>query len=766
MNKKVAIMTWYHYLNCGTALQATALYHQIEKLGYIPVLIQYQPKGQIKNFTKKYFLKSFAKKIKSVFNDMFISASLEELYSEYVCEKVTETMPCVSFPDLYDLNQSMDAFVCGSDQVWSPLCFDDKYFLSFVAQPKKMVAYAPSFGCEEIADSIIKEKIKVLVSRFSHLSVREQQGVALIKNLTGQNAEQVLDPTLLMSAEEWDSFVDVEHIQKPDAPYILCYFLGNEKKYQKTVEQLSKASGLPVYVIPITKRQRKSASCVPFEVGPKEFVSLIKHASYVCTDSFHGMAFSINYHIPFFAFKRFADNAGDNQNSRIFSLLKLLKLEDRLVDKTRLDIKNKLSCDFEYADKMLNEQRELSTKFLKECLADAVNNTDNSCNSADYSITDLCCGCGSCAAICPKNAITISKDEEGFEQYSIDHSLCIKCGKCKTVCPMQKIQAPMLTQAKSLYSIKSKSKEVLASSSSGGVGYEIAKAYQKAGYYICGCMYDTTDNSAKHFVISPNESEKLSLLQGSKYIQSSSSVAIRKVAEISKENKVVFFGTPCQTAGLDKLLNVLGRRENVLLVDLICHGVPTYYLWSKYLYAINKVHDTGTNPAIEFRSKEYPWRKMTIAITGNGRRYTKNEIKDDFYAFFRRGLCYMKTCSDCPYREKSSADLRIGDYWGERFKKDKEGVSMVLANTEKGEEVISLLRKKNLCDIQEQDLCEYWSVQSPYNPQRPLIRENLINELKDDSIRLKDLRKKYCSGYDFYERYAKYIKIIKKIIRR
>jgi len=766
MNKKVAIVTWYKYLNYGTALQATALYHQIETLGYAPVMVQYEPKGHIKKFTKKFFLKSAVKKVRNFFNAIHISPSREELFLSYLHDKITETTPCVSYPELYDLNQSMDAFVCGSDQVWSPLCFDDKYFLSFVEQPKKMVAYAPSFGCEEIADSIIKEKTKALVSRFSHLSVREQQGVALIKNLTGQNAEQVLDPTLLMSAEEWDSFVDVEHIQKPDVPYILCYFLGNEKKYQKTVEQLSKASGLPVYVIPITKRQRKSASCVPFEVGPREFVSLIKHASYVCTDSFHGMAFSINYHIPFFAFKRFADNAGDNQNSRIYSLLKLLKFEDRLVDKSKFDIKNKLSCDFEYANKKLNEQRELSTKFLKECLADAVNNTDNSCNSADYSITDLCCGCGSCAAICPKNAITILKDEEGFEQYSIDHSLCIKCGKCKTVCPMQKIQAPMLTQAKSLYSIKSKSKEVLANSSSGGVGYEIAKAYQKAGYYICGCMYDTTDNSAKHFVISPNESDKLSLLQGSKYIQSSSSVAIRTVAEISKENKVVFFGTPCQTAGLDKLLNVIGRRENVLLVDLICHGVPSYHLWVKYLKNIKDLYNVGDNPSVNFRCKDLSWRKREIVIKHGKKEYRQNEVKDNFYAFFRRGLCDMKTCSDCPYREKSSADLRIGDYWGELFKKDKEGVSMVLANTEKGEKVISLLSKKNLCNIQEQDLREYWNVQCPYNPQRPLIRENLINELKDDSIRLKDLRKKYCRGYDFYERYAKYIKIIKKIIRR
>lgn len=762
--KKIAIMTWYKYKNFGTALQASAIYHIIESLGYNTTLIQYEHKGNINEMSIKSFAKALPKKIIQAFNGVYISDERDMLYSEYLYKRVTETKKCVCYSELYDLNEFYDAFVCGSDQIWSPLGFDDKYFLSFVYDKRKMIAYAPSIGTPNIENPIIREKMADLISQFSKLSVRESQGVKIIQELVGKEAKNVLDPTLLLTSTEWDIFADTDKTNRIDAPYILCYFLGDDRKYLKYVKKLSKTTKLPFYIIPITRKQKEEGHAVPFEVGPSEFVSLIKNAKYVCTDSFHGMAFSINYHIPFFAFKRFANNSCENQNSRIFSLLKLLKLEDRIVDK--FNNKNMLTCSFVYADKLLNEQRELSIKFLQESLADATNSTDTSCNSVDYSITDLCCGCGSCVAICPKNAITISKNEEGFEHYSIDYKLCIKCKKCKAVCPMQKIQAPMLTQSKSLYSAKSNSKETLATSSSGGVGYEIAKAYQKAGYYICGCMYDTTDNSAKHIIISPNESEKLSLLQGSKYIQSSSAQAIQKVAEISQKNKVVFFGMPCQIAGLNKLLEVLGRKENVLLVDLICHGIPTYYLWEKYLSEINKVHNLGTNPYIEFRSKKYPWREPAIAIYGNGNKYIKSTLKDDFYAFFRRGLCHMKTCMDCPYREKSSADLRIGDYWGERFKEDNEGVSMIISNTEKGEKVISLLNKKNLCHIQKQELNEYWSVQIPYNSQRPFFREKLINELKDDSIRLKHLRKKYCNGYDFYERYAKYIITIKKIIRR
>src|SRR5699024_2285823 len=133
---------------------------------------------------------------------------------------------------------------------------------------------------------------------------------------------------------------------------------------------------------------------------------------------------------------------------------------------------------------------------------------------------------------------------------------------------------------------------------------------------------------------------------------------------------------------------------------------------------------------------------------GNGQVYKKEENKDDFYAFFRRGLCYMESCSDCPYRERSAADLRIGDYWGDRFAYDKQGVSMVISNTTNGDDLINTIEFKKTCDVSPHNLTEYWSVQFPYNQTRPLIREQLITELKNDNIALHTLRKKYCAYYD------------------
>ena len=213
-------MTWYKYKNFGTALQASALYHVIKGLGYAPDLIQYDPKGSIKEMSIRSFAKAFLKKIKQVFNGIYLSDERDDLYSEYLLKRITETSKCVCYPELYDLNEFYDAFVCGSDQIWSPLCFDDKFFLSFVHNERKKIAYAPSIGAEKIENPIIKEKMADLIARFSKLSVRESNGVDIIKEMIGQEAKNVLDPTLLLSSSEWDNFADTNETNRIDTPYI------------------------------------------------------------------------------------------------------------------------------------------------------------------------------------------------------------------------------------------------------------------------------------------------------------------------------------------------------------------------------------------------------------------------------------------------------------------------------------------------------------------------------------------------------------------
>lgn len=765
--KKIAIMTWYTYINYGSALQASAIYHTVEQMCYIPAFIRYLPKGGVLKRSNRELVGRCIHKFKTMYNPTHSSLKRNRLFEVYLAERTIQTEKCVSYQELHDLNKEYSAFLCGSDQIWSPLCYDSKYFLDFVENPNKIVAYAPSLGSIEIVNPIIRERMKSNISRFKHLSVREHQGADIIKELTGQKAKVVLDPTLLMDSSEWDAYIEENCIRKLSAyDYIICYFLGSSDKYMGYVRNLSRTMHIPYYVIPVTMKQKKSKESVPFEVGPCEFVSLIRNAKYVITDSFHGMAFSVNYNIPFSVFKRFKDNDPKNQNSRIFNLLQMLGLENRLVDyRNKRNVQTELNCDFTEANRKLNEKREYSLDYLKNALESAVlSQAEFQC--IPFKITDMCCGCGACASICGKGAISIIRNDEGFEHYSIDQMKCVQCGQCKTVCPMTEISAPDMKESHGLYSVKSHSEQTLKKSSSGGVGHDLASNLLDEEYAVCGCTYDVDTNTAKHIWIMPGEKEKLPLLQGSKYIQSVTADSMKILVNITKERKVAFFGTPCQAAAVDKILGQKGLRDKAIIIDLICHGVPSYHLWNKYLVELDKKYGTGDHPAVLFRSKEREWRRRLLLVDGNGHIYKKEEHKDDFYAFFRRGLCYMESCSDCPYRERSAADLRIGDYWGDKFIKDKQGISMVIAHTDCGDKVLAELSQKQICQVKKQELSEYWSVQYPYNPQRPLIREQLIEELKNENTELHKLRKQYCAYYDQIENIGEIVRLAKKIVKR
>ncbi len=758
--RKVGVMTWHTHENFGTALQAGATNIVLELLGYESDLINYIPKPKITDATFTDLIWRCKNKAKFIINPVYASTERSELFKEFLKKSAGYSATCTSFPELHDLNEIYDAFICGSDQVWTPIYFDSKYFLDFVENPNKMIAYAPSMGTSKIENLYVREKMKNLISRFKHLSIREQQGAKIIKELTGQEAKVVLDPTLLMTPAQWDSHIKESECEKIQGEYIICYFLGEANKYMNYVKELSKKLSVPYYVIPVTREQKNSNNCVPFEVGPCEFVSLIKNAKYVVTDSFHGTAFSVNYNIPFVVFKRFKDNNPKNENSRIYSFLNMFGLDERLVDYKK-SVGDVTGCDFSVANDKLVHKREESLSYLKNALESATNEPKKPENTP-FKITDLCCGCGACASVCKKSAITIMKSEEGFFQYSIDSEKCVECGQCKSVCPMTNIKAPEMKNSVALYSVKSNSDETLKKSSSGGVGHELASQLLNSGYAVCGCVYETETNSAKHIWVTPAEEEKLSLFQGSKYIQSNTADAISELSNIAEKYKIAFFGTPCQAAAIDKILLKKGLRDNAVIVDLICHGVPSYHLWDKYLSDIDKKCGVGKNPAVSFRGEESDWHHRILQVAGNGNTHKQTERKDDFYAFFRRGLCDMETCTDCPYRERSGADLRIGDYWGSKFAKESQGVSMVIANTSTGTKLVSGLNKG--CNITEQDLEEYWSVQGPYNQHRPLIREQLIQELKNTDLH--QLRKKYCFYFDWFEKLTDIVQFAMKFLKR
>ena len=760
--KKVALMTWSQYYNFGTSLQVTASTFTMKKLGYQVDVVNYIPHAKLvtlKDYKNiNYYTGKMKKKIKNRKNKSIIDQDREKAFVNFLDKNISLTEKCKTDSDLFLLNEKYDAFVCGSDQIWAPSIFNAKYFLSFVDKPQKMVAYAPSIGLSKIEDPYIKNRMTENISRFEHLSVREAQGAKLIKEICNKEAKVVLDPTLLLTASEWDTMAIPEN---ENNPYILCYFLGTNKDNWSHAYELSKKTNIPLKIIPVFSPDYERGHDVADGVGPGEFLNLVKNASMICTDSFHGTTFSIIYNKPFYTYERFSSKDGNNQNSRIYNILKLLELENRLVKDTKIISSDPLVCDYTNANKQLEIKRKESKDYLENALSKATKDDI----PYDYKITNTCCGCGVCSIICPTNAIEIKRDEKGFLKSFIDQEKCIRCKKCKTVCPFSDNKAVDIDKDNhNLYMLKSLDKKTLNTTASGGAGYEIAKALSIEGYDIVGCIYDKERYAAVHKIAKAGDLESLNAFKGSKYLQSNTKEAFNDI--LKNTNKAVIFGTPCQIAGIDLLLKLNNKRENYILVDLICHGVPSQNLWNKYLKEGSQRYGYGQSPNVRFRDKSRGWRDKFIYIEGNKELYIRNENRDLFYRLFLPRHSNMEACYECKFRTSSSADVRIGDYWGPRYKEDKEGVSMVIALTVVGENLLEKLTTDNKIELDKKECSEYWTVQYPENPIKPVFYDELLKDLTDKTKSLDEIADFYCSGFEFYKKLVKLYSVVRSLVRK
>ena len=258
-------------------------------------------------------------------------------------------------------NESVACFA-GSDQIWnsSALYVNPLYYLRF-APISKRIALAPSFGRDFVAE-YNRKKIGKWISEFSYLSVRESSGISLIKKISGRDAVQLIDPTLMIDAQMWSTSLGLEI--KTDN-YILAYFLDYPSitalSALKEIKQNMKCKviGIPYLFDDMTYCDY----VVP--AGPIDFLNLIKNAKCVITDSFHGTAFSINFHIPFYVFAR-AYGSASSQNSRLISILKMMNMMHRFEAKSVFSELNNL--DFEYSEKQLNAERIKAKEYIRSSL--------------------------------------------------------------------------------------------------------------------------------------------------------------------------------------------------------------------------------------------------------------------------------------------------------------------------------------------------------------------------------------------------------------
>lgn len=323
-----------------------------------------------------------------------------------------------------------------------------------------------------------------------------------------------------------------------------------------------------------------------------------------------------------------------------------------------------------------------------------------------------CCGCSACAQRCPKQCITMQADGEGFLYPIVDIGNCIDCGLCEKVCPVINQSEP--NKPLKVYAAMNKDEEVRLASSSGGIFTLLAEATILKGGVVFGVRF----NEQWMPVFDYTETiEGIAPFRGSKYVQATVGNAYKQAEGFLKAGReVLFSGTPCQVAGLKKFLRK--EYDNLFTVDIICHGVPSPKVWSKYLdetcskllmhspdgkNSVRSAKGGDVRTCIEtvsFRSKSSGWKKFSFLLKLNFSTCDeKNTVvfseelgKNDYMRAFLSDTILRPSCYSCPAKEgKSHSDVTIADFWGinninPEFDDDK-GCGAVLINTTKGEEL-------------------------------------------------------------------------------
>lgn len=309
-----------------------------------------------------------------------------------------------------------------------------------------------------------------------------------------------------------------------------------------------------------------------------------------------------------------------------------------------------------------------------------------------------CCGCRACESICPTSAISFNNDTEGFWYPKVDLEKCINCHKCEKTCPWLGERTSHMDVAV-CYALKNKDIDSQINSSSGGVFPALANQILSMGGVIFGAQFDSLWQVESGYVECVNQLHKL---RRSKYVQSNNLEAYKNVLNFLKEGrKVLFTGTPCQSLALRKYLHK--DYENLYVVDIVCHGVPSPLVWNRYLNEISKKFRESIDDIkdIKFKYKDkkrYIWRHPGFKIVWkDDKKYEVFSNKTGYENGFLTNLFVRPSCHDCKIKKlTSSSDITIGDFWGvEKILPnfyDEEGVSIAMVQTERGRELFDAVK--------------------------------------------------------------------------
>ena len=303
-----------------------------------------------------------------------------------------------------------------------------------------------------------------------------------------------------------------------------------------------------------------------------------------------------------------------------------------------------------------------------------------------------CCGCSACEQICPVGCIKMQEDEEGFLYPKIDETKCIHCKKCEKVCPIR--YPNKKNKETKTYVAYAKDEEIRKKSSSGGIFSLLAKSVLLQNGVVFGAAFDA-QFQVHH--IGVTKIEELEKLRGSKYLQSRVEHTFCEAENYLKEGKLVLYsGTACQIEGLQKYLGK--SYENLLTMDVLCHGVPSPKIWKLYLKQLKTKYDSKVEK-VHFRNKKDGWKKYLILIRfENAKKHLISFKKDKFMKMFLSNINLRPSCHNCQFKAiPRSSDITLGDCWGiEDYMPEMDddgGTSVILVHTVKGEEQLKKMKE-------------------------------------------------------------------------
>lgn len=374
-----------------------------------------------------------------------------------------------------------------------------------------------------------------------------------------------------------------------------------------------------------------------------------------------------------------------------------------------------------------------------------------------------CVGCGACSIICCANAIKMQYDNEGFYYPIVDFSLCVDCGACNGICPVENSKKATGSIVK-CYAAYSNNKSTIVASSSGGIYTEIVSDIFRRSGKVYGVAY-CDDMQVKHQRM--NSIEDIEKFQGSKYVQSDMSEIFSEIKQLLKEGTLVYFsGTPCQVHALKCYL----RKEykNLFTQDIICHGVPSPLIFSKYVSEQEKKNQSKVTSVL-FREKKYGWENYSTVIQFENGKTTRRIAKlNPYMKLFYSNLSLRPSCFECPFKmQQRVSDITLADFWGvsgflPKFSKD-QGVNLVMVNSQKGEELFNSIQQSvTYKEVNKENVLLTFSTITK-SAAKPLLRDDFFSKLPNFTIN--ELSKCFCKE-SLPTIIKRYLRVLYKQIKR